>query len=68
MNSSMDERILTLPPPQGKSGVNISRAKYDRVRRAIQGAIREHGEIERIPGRSPQDLMPSANQSKCTAE
>jgi hypothetical protein len=63
MNSSMDERILTLPPPQGKSGVNISRAKYDRVRQAIQGAIREHGEIVRILRRSPQALRPGANQN-----
>ena len=30
----MDERILTLHP-QGKRGVNISRAKYDAMRGAI---------------------------------
>ena len=34
-----DERILT-KHPQGKSGVNIEKAKYDAVRAAIVGALR----------------------------
>ncbi len=34
----MDDRILTLHP-QGKRGVNISRQKYEAIRRAIAEAI-----------------------------
>ena len=37
----MEEKILTLHP-QGKSGVNISRAKYDTISRAIQDSLRAH--------------------------
>ena len=37
----MEEKILTLHP-QGKSGVNISRAKYDTMSRAIQDSLRTH--------------------------
>lgn len=37
-----EERILTLHP-QGKTGVNILRAKYDAVRVAILQAIGEAG-------------------------
>jgi hypothetical protein len=37
----MEEKILTLHP-QGKSGVNISRAKYDTISRAIQDSLRNH--------------------------
>ena len=40
----MEERILTLHP-KGKQGVNISRARYDLVREAILGIIRDYGEI-----------------------
>lgn len=39
-----EERILTLHP-EGKSGVNISRAKYDVIRVAILSAIDARGEI-----------------------
>ena len=35
----MEDKILTLHP-QGKSGVNISRAKYDAISRAIQDSLR----------------------------
>jgi len=35
----MTEKILTLHP-QGKSGVNISKAKYDQMREAIVNAIK----------------------------
>jgi hypothetical protein len=38
------ERILTLHP-QGKSGVNISREKYDTVREAIVAALRDHKQL-----------------------
>ena len=93
----MEEKILTLHP-EGKAGVNISKAKYDQIREAMLGAIREHGElnfkelprevesrlkkgfdgsigwyvttvkldleargeIERIPGKSPQRLRMTA--------
>jgi hypothetical protein len=37
----MEEKILTLHP-QGKSGVNISRAKYDTISEAIQDSLRTH--------------------------
>jgi hypothetical protein len=37
----MEEKILTLHP-QGKSGVNISRVKYDTISRAIQDSLRAH--------------------------
>jgi hypothetical protein len=40
----MDETILTLHP-QGKQGVNISRAKYDTVRAAIVATLQEHGSM-----------------------
>jgi hypothetical protein len=35
----MEEKVLTLHP-QGKSGVNISKAKYDTMSRAIQDSLR----------------------------
>jgi hypothetical protein len=37
----MEEKILTLHP-QGKSGVNISKAKYDTISGAIQDSLRTH--------------------------
>lgn len=40
----MEEKILTLHP-QGKQGVNISRAKYDTIREAILKAAAKEGEI-----------------------
>jgi hypothetical protein len=40
----MEERILTLHP-DGKQGVNISRAKYDQIRKAILDAIAAAGEL-----------------------
>jgi hypothetical protein len=40
----MAERIMTLHP-QGKSGVNIDRQKYDVMREAILDSVRSHGEI-----------------------
>jgi hypothetical protein len=96
----MDEKILTMHP-QGKSGVNISKAKYDAIRIAILQAIQERGEmgfseltgevesrlrgsfdgsvswyvttvkldleargeIERIPGKTPQALRLGPNRS-----
>ena len=39
------ERITTLHPEQGKSGVNVSREKYDAIRAAILESVRDHGEI-----------------------
>ncbi len=35
----MDEKILT-KHPEGKTGVNISKAKYDIVRSAVVGSLR----------------------------
>jgi hypothetical protein len=40
----MEEKILTLHP-QGKSGVNISKAKYDTISGAIQDSLRAHAEM-----------------------
>ncbi len=40
----MDEKILTLHP-QGKQGVNISKSRYDEVRKAILQIVRDYGEI-----------------------
>ncbi len=40
----MDERIKTLHP-SGKKGVNINRAKYNQVRKAIVDVINWHGEL-----------------------
>ena len=40
----MEERIMTLHP-QGKTGVNITRKRYNMVRGAILSALRDHGEM-----------------------
>ena len=40
----MEERIMTLHP-QGKSGVNITRERYDAVRDAILCSLRDHGDM-----------------------
>jgi len=40
----MAEKIMTLHP-EGKAGVNISKAKYDQVRGAIEGALRAKNEL-----------------------
>ena len=40
----MEEKIMTLHP-EGKTGVNISKAKYNTMRTAILAAIDEEGEI-----------------------
>lgn len=40
----MGEKIMTLHP-DGKQGVNIDRAKYDVIRRAILDSLAEQGEI-----------------------
>ena len=53
----MEERILTLHPDPGKSGVNISKEKYDLVREAILESIHEQegitfkGLTEAVKGR-----------------
>lgn len=39
----MDEKIMTRHPDNSKAGVNISRKKYDTVRRAILSALRTRG-------------------------
>ena len=41
----MEDKILTRHPDLGKSGVNISRQKYDLMREAVLESIRAHGEI-----------------------
>jgi hypothetical protein len=40
----VEERILTFHP-EGKQGVNISRAKYESVKEAISEALVEKGEM-----------------------
>lgn len=40
----MKDRIMTLHP-QGKSGVNIDRDKYDAMCKAILDSVQNHGEI-----------------------
>jgi hypothetical protein len=40
-----EEKILTLHPEEGKRGVNISRSRYDMIRKAILNAIRSQGTI-----------------------
>lgn len=40
----MSEKVMTLHP-EGKSGVNLSKAKYDLIRDAIIDVVRENGEI-----------------------
>lgn len=40
----MADTILTLHP-QGKQGVNISRAKYEMIKNAILEILRENGEM-----------------------
>ncbi len=40
----MEEKILT-QHPQGKQGINISKAKYDLIRETILQIIRDYGEI-----------------------
>ena len=40
----MEEKILTLHP-EGKQGVNISRAKYDMIHQAIIESIRSQGAL-----------------------
>lgn len=40
----MAEKIMTLHPA-GKSGVNISKKKYDAVRQSILGSLRTHGQM-----------------------
>lgn len=41
----MEEKILTKHPEPGKSGVNISKQKYDVIGETILESIRAHGEI-----------------------
>lgn len=41
----MGEKFLTMHPDPSKQGVNISKAKYDLVRAAIEGVLRTRGEV-----------------------
>jgi len=41
----VEERILTKHPQKGKSGVNISKQKYDVIRESIVEALRAAGEM-----------------------
>lgn len=52
----MTAKIMTRHPEEGKSGVNIDKAKYDVVRDAILASTRTHGEI------SFQDLTDEVRQ------
>lgn len=40
----MSERIMT-QHPEGKEGVNIEKAKYDAIKRAILASVEKQGEI-----------------------
>ena len=51
----MEEKIMTLHP-QGKSGVNISKKKYETVRIAIQDALRTQ------PGMTFKELTEEVRQ------
>ena len=42
---NMEDKILTRHPEPGKSGVNVSKRKYDLTRETILESIRVHGEI-----------------------
>lgn len=42
---SEEERIQTLNPDPNKAGSNISRVKYDQVRRAIITALQQAGQL-----------------------
>ena len=42
---SSEERIVTLHPVEGKSGVNITRQKYDLIREAIIYALNQEGQL-----------------------
>jgi hypothetical protein len=52
----MDERVLTKNPDSSKSGVNISRLKYDIVHAAVVETLRQHKEV------TMAELMESTNQ------
>lgn len=41
----MSDKIMTLHPMLGKTGVNISKQKYDLLRDTITEIVREHGQI-----------------------
>ena len=38
----MGEKIMTLHPEEGKSGVNISKRKYDVIKETIVASLRAH--------------------------
>ena len=42
---TIEERILTKHPEEGKSGVNISKRKYDLMREAILESLRANEEM-----------------------
>ena len=46
--STMEEKILT-KHPQGKSGFNISKQKYDVIRAAIMESLRTKGALAPVP-------------------
>lgn len=41
----MNDTIITKHPHKGKSGLNISRRKYNLIRESILDSLRTHGEI-----------------------
>ena len=41
----MDDTIITKHPHKGKSGLNISRRKYNLIRESILDSLRTHGEM-----------------------
>lgn len=60
----MEEKIITLHP-QGKEGVNISRAKYDTIRAAILDVVGARGEIlfKELPAAVEETLQEPFNGS-----
>lgn len=44
-SANMDDTIITKHPHKGKDGLNISRTKYNVVRKAILDCLRRHGEM-----------------------
>ena len=61
----MEDKFLTLHP-DGKQGVNINKVKYDQIRQAILGSIREHSEIgfKELSGEVERRTVPG-NVSSC---
>jgi hypothetical protein len=52
----VEEKILTLHPEEGKSGVNISKERYDLIRAAIVESLSQDQPTTAAPGGKPDQL------------